>query len=110
MMPSRSPSSTSSETPPTAVSPPKRFVTDSSASKALPPGGARAPDEEGPDEPLGHEADHDDEEAAVDDQVDADQARGDVRERGAQVVLERGDQDRAEEGAERGAGAADDRV
>src|SRR3990167_2895523 len=91
IMPRRSPLATSSETPPTAVSPPKRFVTDSRASMALSMRCARAPGEqgaEGAEEALRHEADHDDEEAAVDDQVDADQARRDVGERGAEVVLE----------------------
>src|SRR5690242_13518196 len=107
MMPRISPGAARKATSFTAVSPPKRLLTDSSSSiaahraQALP---------EPTDQALGHEAHDHDEETAVDDQVDADEARLEVAEGGAQVRLERGDEDRAHERPDRGADAADDAV
>src|SRR5215468_12367392 len=107
MMPRISPGAARKVTSFTAVSPPKRLVTDSSSSiathraQALP---------EPADQALGNEAHDHDEETAVDDQVDADQPRLEVAEGGAQVDLERGDEERAHERPDRGAEAADDAV
>src|SRR5437016_8935480 len=106
MMPSRSPRRTARLTPRTAVSPPKRFVTDSSVSTVSP----RAPAGGDAGHALRREPHDEDQHDAVDDQVDPGEARLDARERGAQVGLERGDEERAEKGAERRAHAADDAV
>src|SRR5574341_2641334 len=106
MMPSRSPARTSNETSRTAVSPPKRLVTRSSVSTGPPR--PQAGDDAG--QPLGHEAHDEDQRDAVDDQVDAGEAGLHARERGAQVRLERRDQDGTEVGAQRGAHPPDDRV
>src|SRR5438034_8673273 len=106
MMPSRSPRRTSRLTPRTAVSPPKRFVTDSSVSTVSP----RAPAGGDAGHALRREPHDEDQHDAVDDEVDPREARLDERERGAQVGLERGDEERAEKGAERRAHAADDAV
>src|SRR6266513_1393703 len=106
MMPSRSPSRTSRETSRTAVRPPNRFVTRSSVS-------TRAPDAEARGEagqPLRDEPHDEDEGRAVDDEIDPREPGLHARERGAQVRLERRDQERAEEGAEPSADPADDRV
>src|SRR5574341_1711294 len=106
MMPSRSPARTSNETSRTAVSPPKRLVTRSSVSTGPPR--PQAGDDAG--EALGHEAHDEDQRDAVDDQVDAGEARLHPGDRGAQVRLERRDQERAQVRAERRSHPADDRV
>src|SRR5919108_4674530 len=106
MMPSRSPGRTSRLTARTAVRPPKRLVTASSVStrppQPEPAGDAR--------DPLGRESHDEDEHDAVNDQVDPGEARRHAGERRAQVRLERGDEDGAQEWTERGAHAADDAV
>ncbi len=56
-----------------------------------------------PGQPLGDEAHDQDQDGPVDDQVDAGEARLHAEKRGAQIRLQRRDEDRAEEGAERGA-------
>src|SRR5437867_1623175 len=110
MMPSRSPRSTRSVTPRTATSPPNRLVTPSSAStRTLPPRRPR-PTRRDPGEPVGREADDEDQRGAVDDEIDPGESGLDARERRAQVRLERRDQDRAEERAEGRPHPADDRV
>src|SRR5512144_2260773 len=107
MMPRISPGAARRLTSLTAVSPPKRLVTASSSSIAS----HRAqPLPDPADQALGHEAHDHDEETAVDDQVDADEARLEIAERRAQVGLERGDEERANERTDRGADAADDAV
>src|SRR3984893_9176823 len=107
MMPRISPGAARRLTSFTAVRPPKRLVTASSSSIAS----HRAqPLPDPADQALGHEAHDHDEQAAVDDQVDADEPRLEVAEGRAQVDLERGDEERAHEGADRGAESADDAV
>src|SRR5678816_240429 len=107
MMPRISPGAARRLTSFTAVSPPKRLVTASSSSIAS----HRAqPLPDPADQALGHEAHDHDEQAAVDDQVDADEPGLEVAERRAQVDLERGDEERAHEGADRGPEPADDAV
>src|SRR5690242_18938532 len=96
MMPSRSPARTSRLTARTAVRPPNRLVTASSVS-TIPP---RPPARGDARQPLGREAHDQDQHGAVDDEVDAGEARRGAGERRAQVGLERGDQHRAEEGPE----------
>src|SRR6185503_13418747 len=81
MMPSSSPARTSRLTLRTAVRPPKRLVTDSSASTEAP--GAHAGGDAG--DALGREAHHEDEHRAVQDEVDAREPRLDAGKRGAQV-------------------------
>src|SRR5437879_6307887 len=107
MMPRISPGAARRLTSLTAVRPPKRLVTASSSSIA-PHRAQPLPDPA--DQALGHEAHDHDEQAAVDDQVDADEPRLEVAERRAQVGLERGDEERAHERADRGAEPADDAV
>src|SRR5919108_3968859 len=106
MMPSRSPARTSRFTARTAVRPPKRLVTASSVSTRAPrPHPARDTSEA-----LGCEPHDEDQHDAIDDQVDPAEARLHAGERGAQVGLERRDEQRAEERAQRGAHTADDAV
>src|SRR5205814_3632653 len=106
MMPSRSPARTSRLTARTAVRPPKRLVTASSVStrppRPKPAGDAR--------EPVWRESHDVDQHDAVDDQVDPGEARLHAGERGAQVRLERRDEEGAQERTERGSDAADDAV
>src|SRR5882724_5127106 len=106
MMPSRSPAWTSRLTARTAVRPPKRLVTDSSVS-TVPP---RTPPRGDARHAFRREPHDEDQHDAVDDQVDAGEARLDAGEGRAQVRLERGDEQRAEERPQRGAHAADDAV
>src|SRR5512144_293647 len=107
MMPRISPGAARKLTSLTAVRPPKRLVTASSSSIAS----HRAqPLPEEAHQALGDEAHDHDEQAAVDDQVDADEPGLEVAERRAQVGLERGDEQRAHEGADRGPDAPDDAV
>src|SRR5215472_12694173 len=107
MMPTISPGAARSETWLTAVSPPKRLVTASSSSIAA--RGVQALTEPS-DQALGNEAHDDDEETAVDDQIDADQSAAHVAEGGAQARFQRGDEHGAHERAHGGADAADDGV
>src|SRR6266536_5092103 len=107
MMPTISPGAARSETSPTAVSPPKRLVTASSSSIAARGADALA---EPSDQALRDQADHHDEEAAVDDEVDADEPASDVAEHGTERGLERGDEERAHEGPHGRAHASDDGV
>src|SRR6266542_963835 len=107
MMPRISPGEARSETLPTAVSPPKRFVTASSSSmkahgaKALAEPADQAPRDEAHDQ---------DQQAAIDDQVDADEAAPDIAEGREEEGFERGDEDGSHERAHGRADAADDRV
>src|SRR5215468_1214238 len=107
MMPTISPGATPRETSRTAVNPPKRLVTASSSSIAAPGAEALA---EPTDQALGDEAHDDDEEAAVDDEIDAHQPAPHVAEGGAEARLERRDEDRSHEGAHGRPDAADDGV
>src|SRR5499427_5536416 len=107
MMPTISPGAARRETSRTAVSPPKRLVTASSSSIAAPGAEALA---EPADQSLGDEAHDDDEEAAVDDEIDAHQPAPHVAEGGAEARLERRDEDRSHEGAHGRPDAADDGV
>src|SRR5437867_6184185 len=107
MMPTISPGAARSETSRTAVRPPKRLVTASSSSIAARGADALA---EPSDQALRDEANHHDEEAAVDDEVDADEAAPDVAEHGAEGGLERGDEEGAHEGPHGCAHPADDGV
>src|SRR5262249_24515848 len=107
MIPTISPGAARSETWRTAVSPPKRLVT--AASPSIAAGGVQALTEPA-DQALGNEAHDDDEEAAVDDQIDAHQPAAHVAEGGAQARLQRGDEEGAHERAHGGADAADDGV
>src|SRR5262249_29581671 len=104
MIPTISPGAARSETWRTAVSPPKRLVTASSSSIAA--RGVQALTEPA-DQALGNEAHDDDEEAAVDDQIDAHQPAAHVAEGGAQARLQRGDEEGAHERAHGSADAAD---
>src|SRR2546421_10621171 len=106
MMPSSSPACTSRVTLRTAVRPPNRFVTFSSWS--IGPPHAKPCGDSG--EPLGGEADDENEHDAVDDEIDAAKAGLHAGERRSQIRLERRDQDRAEEGPEGGADSSDDAV
>src|ERR1700704_3057850 len=86
MMPSRSPPRTSRLTARTAVRPPKRLVTDSSVS-TVPP---RAPSPGDARHAFRCEPDDEDQDHAVDDQVDAREPGLHAGERRAQVGLEGG--------------------
>src|SRR5438093_11775352 len=112
MMPTSSRSRTSSETARTAVRPPKRLVTFSSvstrpSSTGRPPRAQACRDSR---QALGSPADDQDERGAVDDEIDAGEARLHAREGGSQVGLEHGDEDGPEVRPECRADTADDRV
>src|SRR5579884_4405619 len=117
MMPTSSFSPTCRSTSRSAVSPPNRLVTLVSSSSNLLSlrrrGRARPPPAEAlrqlDGQPPRHEAHDDHQQHAVDDQVDAGLAGRAAAEGGAQVELEQGDQQRAEEGPDAGGDAADDR-
>src|SRR6266702_4993990 len=107
MMPTISPGAARSETSRTAVSPPKRLVTASSASIAARGADALA---EPPNQSLGDEADYDDEQAAIDDEVDTDETAPDVAEGDAEAGLEGRDENGANERAHGRRDAPDDGV
>src|SRR2546425_7541400 len=105
MIPSRSPRPTSSVTARTAVSPPKRLVTDSSASTvhlgARRGGATGAQPRRNAADAVGREAHDQDQRGAVDHDIDAGQPGLHPGEPGAQIGLERRDQDGPEERSER---------
>src|ERR1051325_9314071 len=119
MIPSRSPALTSKLTSFTAVRPPKRLVTCSRVSigapsrlRALDATSAQPPEDA--HHALGHEPHHHDEHGPVDHEVERGETAvaglHEVRRRRAQEGLERGDEDRADPGPDRGPRAADDGV
>src|SRR4029450_878249 len=107
MMPTISPGAARSETSRTAVRPPNRWVTASSSSIAARGAEALA---EPSDQALRDEADYDDEQAAIDDEVDTYEAASDVAEGDAEAGLEGRDENGANERAHGRRDAPDDSV